>query len=389
MKITGYRIQSYVMKMDRPIGDANSPMGEDLMPASILWIETDLGINGIAPCAGDVGSLFDIIEGQDPREVVGLWRRMVDATHKGGLGLVSEAVSAIDIALWDLKAKIAEEPLWRMWGAREGRAKAYASCIGYCLTEDELFDFYRRMAERGVDGGKLKIGLDLKADLRRIEIMREALSVACERPKLMLDVNEYWSPKQAIRLLGVIERDFDIMWIEEPARRWDSEGLRFVSSNVKAAVATGENLKTIGEVSPLIREEAVDILNISAMQSGFTGCRQIANFAHAYELPVSMMNCQANFMAHLAAVLPNHLAMEVVDPGREHCLQHSSIVDEGFILLNEDPGLGLSIDDGVLDILISNPPERESNFPFPRREGAGLYVKGLAPGEVVWNEPKP
>ena len=116
------------------------------------------------------------------------------------------------------------------------------------------------MAERGVDGGKLKVGLDLKADLRRIEIMREALSVACERPKLMLDVNEYWSPKQTIRLLGAIERDFDIMWIEEPARRWDTEGLRLVSANAKAAVATGENLRTIDEVSPLIREEAVQAL---------------------------------------------------------------------------------------------------------------------------------
>ena len=116
MKITGYRIQSYVMKMDIPIGDANSPMGEDLMPASILWIETDLGINGIAPCAGDVGSLFDIIEGQDPREVVGLWRRMVDATHKGGLGLVSEAVSAIDIALWDILGKESGLPIHRLMG---------------------------------------------------------------------------------------------------------------------------------------------------------------------------------------------------------------------------------------------------------------------------------
>ena len=386
MRITGYRIQSYVMKMDRSIGDANFPVGEDLMPGSILWIETDIGLEGVAPCSGDVGSLFHLIEGHDPREVVSLWRKMVDATHKGGLGIVSEAVSAIDIALWDLKAKVIEEPLWRLWGAMEGRVKGYASCIGYCLSNDELFGFYRRMAERGIDGGKLKVGLNLEADLHRIEIMREALSIVCERPKLMLDVNEYWSPKQAIRLLDLIEQKFDIVWIEEPARRWDVEGLRLVSSNVKAAVATGENLRTISEVSPLIRGEAVDILNISAMQSGFTGCRQIANLAHAFELPVSMMNCQANFMAHLAAALPNHLAMEVVDPGREHCLNYSSTVDDGFILLNEDPGLGLSIDADALDSLISNPPARESTFPFPRREGAGLYIKGLSPGEVSWNK---
>ena len=203
-----------------------------------------------------------------------------------------------------------------------------------------MFAFYRRLAEAGVDSGKLKIGLDLHSDLRRIGVMREALSVASERPRLMVDVNEYWSPKQTVRLLGEIEKQYDITWIEEPARRWDTDGLNFVSRNVRAAVATGENLRSIGEFCPLVRNEAVDILNVSAMHGGFTACRQITNFAYAYELPVSMMNCQANFMAHLAAALPNHLAMEVVDPGREHCLHFDSRIEDGFIHLGESPGLG-------------------------------------------------
>ncbi len=384
MKITGFRVENYTMQMDRPIADSNYPAGDDLMPSSLLWIETDEGVSGIAPGGGDVERFFHLLEGQDPREVVGLWRRMVDYVHKGGLVAVGGPISSIDIALWDLKAKLAEEPLWQTFGALEGRTKAYASGIGYCLSDEDLFAFYRRMAERGVDGGKLKIGLDVTADLKRIGIMRDALSVASTRPQLMIDVNEYWSPKQAVRFMHEIEKHYDITWIEEPARRWDYEGLSQVSRQIKAAVATAENLKSIGEVYPLIHNQAVDIINVSTATSGFTGCRQVAHLAYAYELPVSMMNCQANYMAHLAAALPNHLSMEVVDPGREHCLDFDNHIEEGFIVLGDKPGLGIEVNEPKLRALQENPPARKSNFPFARREGAGVYVKGVEEGEVPW-----
>ena len=358
MKITGFRVENYTMQMDRPIADSNYPAGDDLMPSSLLWIETDEGVSGIAPGGGDVERFFHLLEGQDPREVVGLWRKMVDYVHKGGLVAVGGPISSIDIALWDLKAKLGEEPLWQTFGALEGRTKAYASGIGYCLSDEDLFAFYRRMAERGVDGGKLKIGLDMTADLRRIGVMRDALSVASPRPQLMIDVNEYWSPKQTVRFMHEIEKHYDITWIEEPARRWDYEGLSQVSRQIKAAVATAENLKSIGEVYPLIHNQAVDIINVSTATSGFTGCRQVAHLAYAYELPVSMMNCQANYMAHLAAALPNHLSMEVVDPGREHCLDFDNHIEEGFIVLGDKPGLGIEVNEQKLRALQENPPAR-------------------------------
>ena len=127
MKITGYRVENYVMQMDRAIADANNPVGDDLMPASLLWIETDEGwISGIAPGGGDIEQLFCICWGEDPREVVGLWRKMVDYVHKGGLvASGGNAIAAIDIALWDLKAKIAQEyksmaDFWCVGGAHQG-----------------------------------------------------------------------------------------------------------------------------------------------------------------------------------------------------------------------------------------------------------------------------
>jgi L-alanine-DL-glutamate epimerase-like enolase superfamily enzyme len=375
------------MRLDRPIADCNLPKGLNLLPGSVLWIETDEGVSGISLGFGveGVASLFHLIDGEDPREVGRLWMKLNDYIHKlGNEGAANGALSSIDIALWDLKAKLADEPLWRTLGAADGRVKAYASGLDYCLSDDDLFAFYRRMAEQGIDGGKLKVGLDPAADIRRLGIMREALSVASKRPSLMIDSNEYWSPKQAVRFIRRMEERYDLAWVEEPARRWDYQGLKLVSEQVRAAVATGENLNSVADFYPLVCNGAVDVLNVAAGHSGITGCRQIAHLAHVYGLPVSMMNCQANFMAHAAAALPNHVGMEVVDPGREQCLRFDSHIEDGFIVLGDKAGLGIDIDEQALAELQSNPPEGFGQFPFARREGAGRYIVPPQPGEVPW-----
>ena len=389
MKITGYRLEKYIVKMDRPIGDANYPSGDSLSSFGLLFLETDEGITGIAPGGNDkVGRLFEAIEGEDPRGVIGLWKKMVDYVFKSGNeGDNTGAIAAIDIALWDIKAKLNEEPLWQTLGALEGKTKAYASDIGYCLSDTELHNFYSKMASKGIDAGKLKIGLSMEDDLRRIKVMKDALSTVRERPFLMLDVNEYWSPKQTIRYLSEIEKQFDIFWIEEPGRRWDYQGLNLVSKSVKAAVATGENTNGIADITTLIANQAVDMLNVSSGHSGITGCRQSANIANAYEIPVTMMNCQANFMAHLAAALPNHSMMEVVDPGREQAFSSwDNQIEDGFIVMGNSPGLGIEVNDKKLQSLKNNKFGREPITPFPRRKGAGLYIEEIGPKEVKWKK---
>jgi len=387
MKITGYKLDKYIQQLDRAIGDANYPKGDDLMGMSILQIETDEGITGIAPGGNDaVEDLFHVIEGKDPRGVTGLWKEMVDWVHKGNNeGEINGAISAIDVALWDLKAKINDEPLWQTLGAREGRAKAYASDIGYNLSDDELHAFYSRMADMGIDGGKIKIGLNMTDDLRRIGIMNDAFRKVKNRPYLMIDTNEYWSPKQAIRYINQIEEHFDLFWAEEPARRWDYDGLRQVSRGISAAVASGENLNDVGQMYPLISQQAIDVANVGVGHSGITGARQVANMCYAYELPVTMMNCPANFMAHLAAALPNHNMMEVVDPGREDAFESwDNHIDDGWIVIGNTPGLGISVNTDKINALQSADFNRKPGFPFPRREGAGLWIKDIEPGEVSW-----
>ena len=381
MKITGIRTQPYHIKMPRSIGDANNPTGSDSMTATALWLDTDEGLSGIST-AGGGGLLHSIVDnllvGKDPRGVLGHWNTMVDHVFKGGnRGQATAAIASLDVALWDLKARINDEPLWRTLGASTNRVRAYASGIDYPLSDQEIRSFYEGMAARGIHSGKLKIGLDLESDMHRIGIMKKALATSGKIPDLMIDVNEYWSPKQTIRYMQEIEQEYDITWIEEPARRWDVEGLRKVSDRVKAAVASGENLDAIEDYVPLLQARAIDILNVGVRATGITGAMKVADLAYAYETPVTVMNCAANYMAHMAAVLPNHIMMEVLDNGRDAVFTHTHDIEDGWIVLNDQPGLGFTYDQEKLDAHTVS--DHQSIFGWGRRLGAGLY--GAGPGE--------
>ena len=381
MKITGVRTRLYEFIAGRALGDANLPTGSSRANGLAVFLDTDEGLTGCFTAGpGARGAIHGLTEsllvGQDPRGVRGLWKRMVDAAFKGGnRGQITGAISALDIALWDLKAKINNEPLWRTLGASVPKVKAYASGIDMNLTDAEITEFYSGLAKRGVHGGKLKVGVDFEADERRLGLMHDALATSGKRPLLMIDSNEYWSPKQAIRRISQLEERFDLTWVEEPARRWDYRGLRQVSRGVKAAVATGENLHEIGDFMALIDNEAVDIVQVGSNTSGITGAMQVADMAYGFELPVALMNCPGNFMAHLAAALPNHIMMEVVEAGREVCFTTDQKIEDGYIVLGDSPGLGWVFDEEKLKAL-----EVETLTPgvtlgsWGRRRGGGLFV---------------
>ena len=345
VKITGYRIESFTHTRGRLVGDANGVATSDKMPMSLLFIETDENITGIAARpSGAVGKIFPVIEGKDPRSVVGLWKEMTDYVFKqNSEGDDFKAIGAIDAALWDIKAKLAGEPLWRMLGATEPHVKAYGSGLDLGMTDDDMAAYYGRFADMGVDAGKLKVGPDIDRDLKRLAIMRDVLSKASKRPHLLIDSNEYWSPKQAIRYISRYEEEFDLTWVEEPARRWDYRGLRKVSQGVRAAVATGENINGLDEYYPLIHNEAVDVVQMSASK-GVTNALQIANFAYGYELPVSFNSSWGNMFAHVAAAIPNYIMQEAQDFEPPACVKVDSHIDDGYIHLGTEPGWGITVD---------------------------------------------
>ena len=379
MKITGIRTRLYEYELSRALGDANSPGGRNRACELAVFIDTDEGISGVSlgsyAARSNIHAFESLLVGMDPRAVRSIWKRMVDKVFKGGNeGGANDAIGSLDVALWDLKAKINNEPLWQTLGGSSPKVKAYASGIDTPLSDEEIYDFYKGMADRGVVAGKLKVGLDREEDIRRIGVMAEAIKTSGQEPQLMIDSNEYWSPKQAIRHIRAIEEQFELVWVEEPARRWDYRGLKKVSDNVTAAVATGENLNDLSNFLPLIDHGAVDIVQIGIGTSGITGAMQVADLAYAYELPVAMMNCPGNFMGHLAACLPNHLMMEVVDAGRDVVFSHGTTVADGWIDMGTRPGLGIEFDEQALTAHeVDKPTPGSGPSPWGRRRGAGLY----------------
>ncbi len=381
MKVTGIRTILFEHEMARPIGDANNPRGRAQYAALAVFLDTDAGLTGVS--LGDPGAAANIhkmaeglLVGRDPRGVVGLWHRMANFAFKGGnRGAVTDVIGALDVALWDLKAKANDEPLWKTLGASSRAVKAYASGIDLSLDDAGIRAFYETQAARGIPIGKLKVGLDREADLRRLGIMKEALATSGKDPVLLIDSNEYWSPKQAIQHIRYFESQHEIFWAEEPARRWDAAGLRKVSDSVNAAVATGENLDDASDFRPLIEARAADILQIGVGTGGITGAMRVAQMADGFDLPVSVMNCPGNYMAEFAAVLPNHIWMEVVDPGYDLVFEHDSRVEDGYIILGDRPGNGIQFDEAKLEACrVRERSAAAAPSPWGRRRGAGLYV---------------
>ena len=284
MRITGVRTTLYEYEVRRPIGDVQLPQGARQIAELAVFLTTDEGITGVAigaPAAQPiVHALTEQLVGRDPREVRGLYELMLRLTFKAGPdGVIGKAVAALDTALWDLRAKQDGVPLWRELGGSSDRAAAYASGLDMPLSDAALSTYYHDMAQRyGITAGKLKVGRDPDRDLERLALMRDAIAdgSGITRPSLMVDANEFWTPKQAIRRISEIERQFDLVWAEEPVRRDDHRGLARVSRGIRAAVATGENLTSISQFVPLVLNEAADVVQVSVQATGITAALRIA-----------------------------------------------------------------------------------------------------------------
>ncbi|MEX0762310.1 MAG: mandelate racemase/muconate lactonizing enzyme family protein [Dehalococcoidia bacterium] len=390
MKITGVNTTVYESNLNHKMGDANSPAGRIRSGGLVVEVSTDEGVTGVAlhglSARNQIHSLCDqVLVGHDPRRVRGLWQRMVDKVFKGGHdGLVGDAISALDIALWDLKAKAADEPLWKTLGGARPRVNAYASGLDMPLSDEELFDFYSMMAGHGFKGGKLKVGLDQDADIRRVGIMRDALKKATDDPVLLIDANEYWSPKQAIRKVREMEEQFDLTWVEEPARRWDFLGLRRISDSVRAAVCAGENLDTLGDFLPYFHHHSADVIQVGAGMTGITGALQIADASYGFELPVTLGGSAGNFHAHLAPAIPNFMIQEVGSVTTDPIFTSDVRVDDGWLVPGDKPGLGIEINQEELrKHAVEKLSPVSGPSPFGRRPGAGLYEVPPTPEEVA------
>lgn len=387
MRIRGVRTVLYEYPMRRPMGDVQLPEGAPAFTELAVFIDTDEEATGIAVAtpgaAPIIAGLAEELVGRDPLAVTAHFERMQRRVFKGGPGgAAGNAVATLDCALWDLRAKLHGVPLWRELGGETNRIPAYASGLDMPLSDDALRTYYRDMAaNHGLRAGKLKIGRYPASDRRRLGIMRDALVDGSGRSDvaLMVDANEFWTPKQAIARIAELERDVDLVWVEEPVRRDDHPGLARVSRGIRAAVATGENLTSATQFVPLLTHESVDVVQVGIQGTGITGALRIFEMAAAFGLPVALVNSPGRYAAHVGSVLSNHLMMEVLDPGPDAVYTIDDRLEDGMIVLGDSPGLGITFEpERLARYAVDRPTAASMGRRYGRAEDSGVSEPGVA-----------
>ena len=346
----------------------------------MLLVLTDGGISGIGLGAhADVARVFPALEGEDPRAVTALYDRMLSYVFKAGhAGATFGAIGVLDMALWDLKAKLAGEPLWRTLGARDRFVPGYASALEFAVDDDAVASVYEPWAERGFLSAKVKGGLDPERDISRLRTVGEVLSRNARSPALMLDVNESWGRHQAVRFLRQIEDQIDLTWVEEPVRRWDVAGNLAVARSARAAVATGENLTGLEQYRPLLDAGAVGVVQAGCVW-GITHFLRVATLALAHDLPISPVGFHGNVLAHAATAVPNHLVCELQDLTSPIGMTVDQTIEDGGVRLGDAPGLGIEIDEQAIGAQHDLVSWADPAGPHVRPRDAGLRLA------VPWN----
>jgi L-alanine-DL-glutamate epimerase-like enolase superfamily enzyme len=347
LKITAVEIAAYA-EPPRRAGGGRRETG------CVVELRTDTGPDGLsvarAVAAPGIRQLAcDVLLGRDPRGVTALWQDMIEVLRREPERASRRGAAALDLALWDLKAKAAGEPLWKTLGGARPRANAHA--VGsLALSDDQLPGQLLSWArEHGVRGAKLEVGLDEESDLRRLGILRRVLAGATPDPVLAIDAGERWSPKEAIRRIGELEAQFDLGWVEAPARQHDFAGLKRVSEAVRAAVCAGRGLAGLEAFLPHFHHHALDIVQIDVGELGVTGALQLADAAYGYELPVILAAAPGNLHAHLSSAMPYFMSMEVRDARPPEPFLGTDVrIEAGAAVAGDAPGLGLAIDRAAL-----------------------------------------
>lgn len=288
------------------------------------------------------GYLAPALVGEDADNTEYLWQRMWWKLHYSGRGgHATSAISAVDIALWDLKARRAQMPLWRLLGGFDSRVRCYAGGIDLDFTIDALLAQADRFQAEGFRAIKMKVGRQhLREDIERVRRMREHLG---EDFPLMVDANMRWTVDQAVRAARALE-PFNLVWIEEPTIPDDIEGHVRVVREGRAPVATGENMHTLYEFRAMIAAGGVtypepDVTNCG----GVTIFRKIGALAEAYNLPLTSHGAH-DVTVQLLAAAPNCSYLEVHGfPLDRYVMEKLRIVD-GCALAPERPGHGIDID---------------------------------------------
>jgi L-alanine-DL-glutamate epimerase-like enolase superfamily enzyme len=347
--------------------------------ACILEVETDEGITGIgeadsspavvqavvnAPVSHDKSKgLRHVVEGRDPFDVEVVWNDMYESSYfYGRKGAAINAMSGIDMALWDIIGKATDRPLYQLLGGKHrDEVRAYASTLFPADPDDT--DHMRREAQRALDDGFTAIkfgwggfGRDPAADRALVGAAREVLGPEFD---LMVDAGMVWQDdvKRAIKTVKQLDAAHDLFWIEEPVFADNVDGYRRISRAVDTRVVGGEEEYTVYGFRDFVDRGEVDGVQPDVARSGgITHLQKIASLAAERGIPFYPHGYSTDVIVaanlHLIAANRNAPLLEYCvedSPLRWEVVEESFPVEDGTVAVPDAPGLGITLNRDTLE----------------------------------------
>lgn len=324
-----------------------------------LEIHTDEGIVGMAPCGASavkkahiLGQISKKVIGQSPMRIGYLWEQMYMGRSRKPVakGEYISSMSSVDIALWDLMGKALNQPVWKLAGGVQARVDAYAAG-GYYEEGKGLPDLCAELqsyVEAGFHAVKMKVGwngVTLKHDAERVRAAREAIGPDVE---LMIDANNAWDGRTALRFARMVEQ-YDPYWFEEPVHADDLRGGALLVDKLDIPIASGENEFTRWGARDLIDAHAADIIQLDPNTcGGISEWLKVAALASAHHLKMAPHGNPHIGSCCVAAVENGLITESYPTAFKNKLMKPVDFRPDGFIYMSESPGLGLEWDEDLI-----------------------------------------
>ena len=357
-RIEWVKLSLVFLPLATPISDAKVLTGRQKPMTEIAFlfaeIHTQLGHSGIgfsySKRAGGPGQYAHAKElagnliGEDPNDIARLWDKLCWAgASVGRSGLAVQAIAALDIALWDCKARRAGLPLAKLFGAHRDSVACYNTSGGFLSTPTpELLHNVEALLARGIGGIKIKVGQpDVAADLARVRAVHQLIQRGAPGTHLMVDANQQWDRVTAQRFGRAVE-ELNLTWIEEPLDAYDAVGHAALAAMLDTPVATGEMLTSVAEHWELIRHQSVDFIQPDAPRvGGITPMLKIMALAEHARIRMAP-HFAMEIHLHLAASYPHGPWVEHFE-WLEPMFNERLAISGGRMQLPTRPGLGFSL----------------------------------------------
>lgn len=331
-------------------------------------VETDQGISGFGLTghflARSVAEALErhvlpLVQGMDPRDIEAIHQRVWWKLNPRTMtGVISSALSCLDVACWDIAGKLSGRTVAELLGGARRSVPAYVTFGFPQYDRDQLAEAARLHVENGFSALKLVVAVDPKGwreDARRVRAVRDAVG---DDVDLMIDANYLFNPVEAKLLCRAIE-DCNITWFEEPLHQNDARALADLRAHTRIPIAAGQMEGHRWRLRELVDNQAVDILQPNVcFCGGYTEARKAAHLAQSYNMPIANGGGWPLFNLHTMAGLMNgwivewHLGMVQVG---ERLFTDAPAPKGGMIDVADRPGLGLTLDrDALRDTLVRN-----------------------------------